>query len=93
MLRFVWRRQKFDSTIFIFLLCFTVTGTAFEAGTDTTAITLLWFIVAMLTYPECQKRAQNEIDGGLGVDGTFMPGYEHMNDLPYCFALTKEVFR
>lgn len=54
---------------------------------------MLWFIMAMLVYPDCRKRAQEEIDAVMGTDGTSMPGFAHMNVLPYCFALTKEVFR
>lgn len=71
----------------------TVLGTSVEAGTDTTAISLLWFIMAMVTYPECMKRAQYEIDTVLGTDGQTLPSFAHMDALPYCFALTKEVFR
>ncbi|EGN92968.1 hypothetical protein SERLA73DRAFT_190338 [Serpula lacrymans var. lacrymans S7.3] len=70
-----------------------VAGTAFEAGTDTTASTVQWFTMAMVLYPEAQKRAQEELDNVLGSDGKTMPGYEHLSQLPYCVALTKEVFR
>ncbi|THV03623.1 cytochrome P450 [Dendrothele bispora CBS 962.96] len=70
-----------------------VAGTAFEAGTDTTASTILWFLMAMLLYPNTMKKAQAELDAVMGSEGKFMPGFAHINQLPYCVALTKEVFR
>jgi len=70
-----------------------VAGSAVEAGTDTTAATVLWFFMAVIIYPETFKRAQEEIDRVVGADGSTMPTFKSMNDLPYCFALTKEIFR
>ena len=87
------RRMFVESFTHSQCLILSVCGTAFEAGTDTTAGTLLFFVVAMLHYPEVLKRAQAEIDSVVGPDGSTIPGFIHMNDLPYCFALTKEVFR
>lgn len=54
---------------------------------------MLWFIVAMLQNPDALKKAQAEIDSVVGEDGLIIPGFAHMSELPYCFALTKEVFR
>jgi len=70
-----------------------VAGTAFEAGTDTTATTLHWFFMAMVLYPHTMRKAQAELDAVLGADGQSIPGFAHINHLPYCVALTKEVFR
>ncbi|KAH7926919.1 cytochrome P450 [Leucogyrophana mollusca] len=70
-----------------------VAGSAFEAGTDTTASTVLWFFLAMLMYPDTQKQAQSELDRVLGSDGKTMPSFAHLGQLPYCTALMKEVFR
>jgi cytochrome P450 len=70
-----------------------VAGSAFEAGTDTTAATVQWFLMAMVLYPSTMKKAQEELDRVLGADGNVMPGFSHINDLPYCVAVTKEVFR
>jgi cytochrome P450 len=69
-----------------------VAGSAFEASIGTTSGTLLWFIVAMILYPETQKQAQAEIDSFLGDTGD-MPSLSHMKNLPYCVALSKEVMR
>ncbi len=68
-------------------------GTALEAGTDATTVTIMWFIVAAILYPETLEKAQKEVDSAIGADGTTMPSFANMNDLPYCFALVKEVLR
>lgn len=68
-------------------------GTAFEAGTDTTSGSLLWFFMAMVLYPDAMLKAQAELDSVLGKDGEQMPHFEDYDKLPYCVALTKEVFR
>ena len=53
---------------------------------------MLWFFVAMMVNPSVLKRAQEEIDAVFGYDSHSIPGFVNMDDLPYCFALTKEVF-
>ncbi|KAJ7250754.1 cytochrome P450 [Mycena rebaudengoi] len=68
-----------------------IAGTAFEAGTDTTTGTIMWFLMAMLLYPSTAIKAQAEIDTVFNSDT--IPVFSRMDDLPYCFALVKEVFR
>ncbi len=70
-----------------------VAGTAFSAGTDTTTGTILWSMMAILLFPEAVKKAQAELDAVLGADGSVIPQFSHINDLPYCVAFVKEVFR
>lgn len=70
-----------------------VCGEAFEAGTDSTAATMIWFIFAMASYPDSFKKAQAEMDTVLGSDAQSLPGFEHFMQLPYCAALCKEVLR
>lgn len=70
-----------------------IAGSAFEAGVETTAATLLWFLMAMVLYPHTMKKAQEEIDSVVGSDGLFPPSFEHFSQLPYCVALTKELLR
>jgi len=65
----------------------------FQAGSDTMATSILWFFMAMLLYPEVLRKAQEEIDGVVGSDGTVLPCLEHMKELPYCVAILKETFR
>jgi cytochrome P450 len=59
-----------------------------EAGSDTTASTLLTFCLAMNAYPDILKRCQEEIDA-LCVDR--MPSIEDMHQLPYMRACINEV--
>ncbi|KAJ7726976.1 cytochrome P450, partial [Mycena olivaceomarginata] len=68
-----------------------IAGSAFEAGTDTTTGTILWFLMAMVLYPATMRRAQEEIDSIFNSDT--VPDFSRMNDLPYCFSLVKEIFR
>ncbi|KAI5791564.1 cytochrome P450 [Pyronema domesticum] len=85
------------------------TGSLFGAGADTTAATLLSFVLAMICFPEAAKKAQEELDCKIGRDR--MPTWEDMRKvkngevkdgkakskpkdyLPYCQALIKEVLR
>lgn len=49
------------------------------------------FILAMLKYPEIQRRAQDEIDAVVGKDR--LPTFEDREQLPYVRAVCTEVFR
>lgn len=60
---------------------------AFEA--DVTAI--MSFILAMLVYPEAQRKAQQEIDSVVGFDR--LPDFTDKENLPYVTAVIKEVLR
>ena len=54
---------------------------------------MMWFILAMLLYPDVQKKAQDEIDNAIGSDGKIIPSFTNFAELPYCTALCREVFR
>ncbi|KAL0960005.1 hypothetical protein HGRIS_011657 [Hohenbuehelia grisea] len=62
----------------------------YGAGHETTWATTLWFVLAMVLYPECQKRAQAEIDA---VVGDRMPDFSDRPALPYVECLIQEVLR
>ncbi|KAG8988299.1 hypothetical protein FRB95_012093 [Tulasnella sp. JGI-2019a] len=64
--------------------------TLFSGGTDSTATTLLTFIMAMLLYPDVQSRAQEEIDR---VIGDHLPSLASRDSLPYLNALLTETLR
>ncbi|KAJ7453395.1 cytochrome P450 [Mycena latifolia] len=66
-------------------------STMFAAGADTTASSLSTFVLAMLSNPDAQKRAQAEIDSITG--GKCLPDFEDEESLPYVSALVKEVLR
>ncbi|KAJ7871939.1 cytochrome P450 [Mycena leptocephala] len=66
-------------------------GTMYIGGADTTVSALGTFILAMLAYPEVQKKAQAEIDSLTG--GRYLPSFEDEVSLAYISALVKEVIR
>ena len=61
------------------------------AGADTTSATLVFWMLAMVTYPEVQKRAQAELDAVVGRTRT--PTFADFQHLPYIRAMVKEVLR
>ncbi|KAF8512832.1 cytochrome P450 [Hysterangium stoloniferum] len=64
-------------------------GVTYAAGASTTHATLLTFILAMVMFPEKQKKAQQELD----EIGNRLPTFEDRECLPYVSALVKEIFR
>jgi cytochrome P450 len=49
------------------------------------------FLLAMLLYPEVQKKAQQEIDRVLGPDA--FPELSDRESMPYLNCILKEAFR
>lgn len=67
-----------------------ITQTLMEAGSDTSAATLIGFIQAMLIYPEVYKLGQAEIDR---VCGDRIPDLNDLENLPYVRGCMKESLR
>ncbi|KAF3074181.1 cytochrome P450 [Trichoderma afarasin] len=63
----------------------------YGGGADTTVSTIMAFTLAMILFPEVQKKAQEEIDRVVGSDR--LPGYEDQDNLPYTTAVAKEALR
>jgi len=61
------------------------------AGADTTIISLDTFIIAMMVYPDAQKKGQEAIDNLL--HGERLPQFSDRPMLPFLEALIKEVLR
>ncbi|KZT69742.1 cytochrome P450 [Daedalea quercina L-15889] len=61
------------------------------AGTDTTATALTSSMLALVLYPDAQRKAQEEIDAVVGTER--LPEFEDRALLPYVEALVKEVLR
>ncbi|GLB38520.1 putative cytochrome p450 [Lyophyllum shimeji] len=61
------------------------------AGAETTSSTLAWFFLAMVLYPECQTKAQEEIDAVVGRDR--LPDFHDREHLPYVECLLQETLR
>ncbi|KAM0345846.1 hypothetical protein ACHAPU_006200 [Fusarium lateritium] len=63
----------------------------YAGGADTTVSSIRGFILAMLLFPDVQKKAQKEIDTVLGT--ARLPNFEDRDKLPYTDALIKETLR
>lgn len=61
------------------------------AGSDGTIITLIWFMLAMIAYPEKQKKCQYELDAVVGRSR--MPTFKDQDSLPYLQATVRETLR
>ncbi|KAL0572343.1 hypothetical protein V5O48_009614 [Marasmius crinis-equi] len=66
-------------------------ATMYEAGTDTTYTGLLTFILAMIHFPEYQRKAQEEIDRIVGQGR--LPDFRDRDALVYVEAISQEVQR
>ena len=63
----------------------------YGAAADTTVITLSVFTLAMIKFPEVQRRAQEEIDRVVGRDR--LPSFADRDNLPYINGVVKEAMR
>lgn len=64
------------------------------AGGDNTRMTINTFIMAMITHPEAQARAREEIDR-VCTDGDSLrlPQMSDLSEMPYIAAMVKEALR
>jgi len=63
----------------------------YGAGSDTTVISLTTFTLAMVMFPDVQRKAQEEIDRVVGAGR--LPSFQDRNQLTYINALVKEILR
>ncbi|GJJ06142.1 hypothetical protein Clacol_000331 [Clathrus columnatus] len=68
-----------------------IAGSVYMAAIDTTESAVQIFFIAMLLYPDVQRKAQAELDNFLGEDK--LPSFDDRKHLPYIGALCKEVLR
>ncbi|EGO23228.1 hypothetical protein SERLADRAFT_439971 [Serpula lacrymans var. lacrymans S7.9] len=68
-----------------------VASTLVVGGSETTMSTLLDFVLAMILFPDVQKRAQTEIDSVVGSDR--LPNFDDRSSLPYVEAVLRESHR
>ncbi|KAH9015899.1 cytochrome P450 [Lactarius hengduanensis] len=66
-------------------------GMAYAGGSDLSAAAMAWWMLAMVTYPDVQRRAQAELDAVVGR--TRIPTFSDFQHLPYIRAMVKEVLR
>ncbi|OCH91450.1 cytochrome P450 [Obba rivulosa] len=68
-----------------------VCGAAYAGGSHTTVSTMLTFFLAMVLYPDVQRKAQLELEAVVG--STRLPDFSDKEDLPYINALCMECLR
>lgn len=56
-----------------------------------TSASLAFFVLAMVLYPECQAKAQEELDAVIGSDR--LPEFRDRESLPYLECLVQETLR
>ncbi|KAK7694473.1 hypothetical protein QCA50_001659 [Cerrena zonata] len=66
-------------------------ATIYATGGETTSTVMSWFMLAMVTNPEAQKKAQEELDNVIGRDR--MPTFADRDSLPYIQACVRESLR
>ena len=52
---------------------------------------MTWFMLAMITYPEAQRKCQEELDAVVGRSR--MPTFADLDSLPYVRATAREALR
>ncbi|KAJ7658186.1 cytochrome P450 [Mycena polygramma] len=67
------------------------TASMFAAGVETTWSALSVFLLAMVLHPECQTKAQEELDRVLGE--ARLPEFSDRESLPYVECIFQEIFR
>ncbi|KAJ7682542.1 cytochrome P450 monooxygenase [Mycena polygramma] len=68
----------------------TCAGTVYFGGIAL-SVCLQAFVLAMVAYPDVQKKAQTELDDVVGKDR--LPDFGDQSSLPYCNAIVKELLR
>ncbi|KAK0498709.1 cytochrome P450 [Armillaria luteobubalina] len=66
-------------------------GTMYTAGAESSSAAMSWWMLAMVLYPDVQKRAQAELDKVVGRDR--LPSFSDYEHLPYVRAMVKETLR
>ncbi|RDB17531.1 hypothetical protein Hypma_001246 [Hypsizygus marmoreus] len=66
-------------------------GMMYLAAADTTASSLSTFFLAMVLHPECQVKAQKEIDAVIGSER--LPEFSDRGSLPYVDCIIQETLR
>ncbi|KAG8214074.1 cytochrome P450 [Butyriboletus roseoflavus] len=64
---------------------------AYGAASETTAFSLELFVLAMVLFPEAQRKAQKEIDAVVGTDR--LPSFSDRSSLPFVEAVMRETSR
>ncbi|THU86308.1 cytochrome P450 [Dendrothele bispora CBS 962.96] len=71
--------------------CSWLAGMLHFAGQETTTNEMRWFILAMVSFPEAQQHAQDQLDQIVGRSR--LPSFSDLKHLPYVRAIVKEILR
>ena len=71
---------------------FNIIQDLFGAGFESSAVTLRWCLLCMLTYPDVMAKVQQEVDSLCG-DAKPIPDYADKSEMPYTMAVIYEVLR
>jgi len=63
----------------------------YGASAETTTSSMKWWMLAMVAFPETQRRAQAELDAVVGRSR--IPSFSDLHGLPYLRAMVKEILR
>lgn len=66
-------------------------ATVLEAGSDTTASSIYFFILVCLNMPDVLRKLQSEIDSN--VPRNRLPNFEDLANMPYLKSCVKETLR
>ena len=80
----IWRWSRYSTSTILFLV-------NFIEAIHKTVSTLYGFFLAMVLYPEVQRKAQAELDSVIGQDR--LPTLEDREQLPFIEAVVKETLR
>lgn len=72
-------------------ICSHLGGVLMDGGAGTSSSFIKSLVMALVSYPEVQKKAFAELDAAVGSGR--IPSLEDMHDLPYVKALIREVHR
>ncbi|KAA1470686.1 cytochrome P450 [Dentipellis sp. KUC8613] len=68
-----------------------LSATVYAGGAETTSGVMAWWMLAMVAYPETQRRGQAEV--GAVVGRSRLPTFADLEHLPYVRAMVKEALR
>ncbi|KAK0718480.1 putative cytochrome P450 [Lasiosphaeria miniovina] len=68
-----------------------IIGNLYEAGSDSSAVSMAVLVMAAILYPKMASKAQEELDRVVGPDR--MPTFDDLDNLPFIHAIVKELLR
>ncbi|KAM3357122.1 hypothetical protein P3S68_023836 [Capsicum galapagoense] len=86
-----WKKEQSTQTNFTLDNIKAILMNIIVAGTDTSAITVIWAMTALIKHPKVMKKVQAEIRESVGRKG--IVNEDDTQNMPYLKAVIKETFR